>query len=173
VKFRDATPDDAPVMAGLQNMVAGALTARYGEGHWSSLATERGAAASQRHARVRLGIKDKRVVTMLRLAPKKPWAIDVAYFTPAKQPLYLTGMAVAVARQNAGFGRLALEDAIAVARAWPADAIRLDAYDAEAGAGEFYRKCGFRDRGRKEYRGTPLAYYELVLGGEVPGRSKP
>ena len=99
----------------------------------------------------------------MRLAPKKPWAIDVAYFTPVKRPLYLTGMAVSVAHQGQGLGRLALEDASAVARAWPADAIRLDAYAAEAGAGRFYAKCGFQERGRVAYRRDPLAYYELVL----------
>jgi hypothetical protein len=27
--------------------------------------------------------------------------------------------------------------------AWPADAIRLDAYDHPAGAGTFYTRCGF------------------------------
>src|ERR1035437_7340522 len=30
-----------------------------------------------------------------------------------------------------------------IAKAWPADAIRLDAYDAEAGAGPFYASCGW------------------------------
>ena len=50
-----------------------------------------------------------------------------------------------------------------VAAAWPADAIRLDAYDHAAGAGPFYAKCGFRERGRVVYRGNPLAYYELLL----------
>lgn len=50
-----------------------------------------------------------------------------------------------------------------VAAAWPADAIRLDAYDAEAGAGAFYEKCGYRQRGRVVYRGDPLVYYELLL----------
>jgi hypothetical protein len=29
-----------------------------------------------------------RIVTTLRLATKKPWAIDVAYFTPTKRPLH-------------------------------------------------------------------------------------
>jgi hypothetical protein len=48
-------------------------------------------------------------------------------------------------------------------RAWPGDAIRLDAYDAEAGAGKFYAKCGFRERGRVVYRKTPLIYFELIL----------
>lgn len=162
--FRDATLADVPTIAALQNASAGALTARFGEGHWSSLGTERGAALAQRHARVRVGRSGRHILTVLRLAKKKPWAIDVSYFTPVKRPLYLTGMAVSVAHQGEGLGRLAIADALAVARAWPADAIRLDAYDAEAGAGSFYAKCGFRERGRVIYKGDPLVYYEFVLG---------
>jgi GNAT superfamily N-acetyltransferase len=100
---------------------------------------------------------------VLRLATKKPWAIDVAYFTPVERPLYLTGMAVSVAHQRQGLGRQALEDARAVAVEWPADAIRLDAYDASAGAGEYYAKCGYEERGRVVYKGNPLVYYELLL----------
>jgi GNAT superfamily N-acetyltransferase len=80
-----------------------------------------------------------------------------------KRPLYLTGMAVSVAHQGQGLGRLALEDARRVAISWPADAIRLDAYDAEAGAGSFYASCGFRECGRVVYKGDPLRYYELLL----------
>ena len=161
--FRDATLEDVPVIAALQNAAAGALTARFGDGHWSSLVTERGAALAQRHARVRVGRAGKRVLTVLRLAMKKPWAIDVAYFTSVKRPLYLTGMAVSVAHQGKGLGRSALEDALNVARQWPADAIRLDAYDADAGAGRFYASCGFQERGRVVYKGNPLIYYELPL----------
>ncbi len=163
LRFRDATLGNVAVIAALQNAAAGALTARFGEGHWSSLVTERGAALAQRHARVRVGRSGRRTVTVLRLATRKPWAIDVSYFTPVKRPLYLTGMAVAVALHGRGLGRLALEDARAVARAWPADAIRLDAYDAPAGAGPFYARCGFRERGRVVYKGDPLVYYELLL----------
>ena len=163
LRFRDATLDDVPALAGLHNAVAGALTARFGAGPWSSLGNERGAELSLRHARVRVGRSGKQILTVLRLAPKKPWAIDVAYFTPVKRPLYLTGMAVAVAHQGAGLGRLAMADAEAIARAWPADAIRLDAYDATAGAGAFYAHCGFQERGRVVYKGTPLRYYELLL----------
>lgn len=163
LRFRDADSGDVAVIAALQNAAAGALTARFGTGHWSSLVTERSAAHAQRHARVRLGRSGKRVLTVLRLATRKPWAIDVAYFTPVKRPLYLTGMAVAVTHQRQGLGRLALEDARAVARAWRADAIRLDAYDAAAGAGDFYAQCGYQPRGRVVYKGDPLAYYELLL----------
>ena len=171
LRFSDAKPQDAAAIAGLQNAAAGALTALYGEGHWSSLVSERSVLLAQRSARVRVGRAGKRIYTVLRLATRKPWAIDTAYFTPVMRPLYLTGMAVSVAHQGQGqgLGRQALEDAVAVARAWPADAIRLDAYDARAGAGEFYAKCGFRERGRVVYRGDPLVYYELLLTEEPGG----
>ena len=125
--FRDAKAADVPAIAGLHNAAAGALTARFGQGHWSSLVTERGVLSSLRHAHVRLGRSGRRVVTVLRLARKKPWAIDVAYFTPATCPLYLTGMAVSVADQGEGLGRLAIADAERVARDRTADAIRLAA----------------------------------------------
>ena len=151
-----------PAIAALQNAASGALTARFGEGHWSSLVTERGTLLGLRHARVRVGREGRRIVTVLRLATKKPWAIDASYFTPVKRPLYLTGMAVSLTHQGRGLGREALADARAVAAAWPADAIRLDAYDADAGAGEFYRRCGFVERGRAVYKGNPLIYYELL-----------
>jgi GNAT superfamily N-acetyltransferase len=163
VKFRDATPDDAPAIAGLHNAAAGALTSRFGQGHWSSLTTERGAVLAVRHARVRVGRDGKRILTVLRLAQKKPWAIDVSYFTPVRRPLYLTGFAVSVAHQGQGLGRLALEDARMIAADWPADAIRLDAYDHEAGAGRFYAKCGYQERGHVVYKGNPLVYYEFLL----------
>lgn len=151
-------------IAGLQNAAAGALTAHHGPGPWSSLVTERGAGQALRHARVRVGRDGKQILTVLRLATKRPWAIDVSWFTPVRRPLYLTGMAVSVAHQRQGLGRMALEDGIAVAEEWPADAIRLDAYDAAAGAGGFYARCGFTERGRVVYKGDPLVYYERVLG---------
>jgi GNAT superfamily N-acetyltransferase len=161
--FRDATLKDVAAIAALHNAAAGALTARFGDGHWSSLVTERATASSLRHARMRVGRAGTRVVTVLRLATKKPWAIDASYFTPVKRPLYLTGMVVAVGEQGRGLGRLALADAVTVAREWPADAIRLDAYDAPAGAGPFYARCGFLERGRAVYRGDPLLYYEQLM----------
>jgi ribosomal protein S18 acetylase RimI-like enzyme len=161
--FRDAQPEDVPLIAALHNATSGGLTARYGEGPWSGLVTERGSELALRHARVRVGRIGKKIYSVLRLAQKKPWAIDVSYFTAVKRPLYLTGMAVSVARQGQGFGRLAVDDALKVASAWPADAIRLDAWDATAGAGGFYAKCGFVERGHVIYKGAPLVYFERLL----------
>jgi GNAT superfamily N-acetyltransferase len=103
------------------------------------------------------------MVATLRLATKKPWAIDPAQFSPAARPLYLTDMAVSPGAQRSGIGRRCLEDADELARQWPGDVIRLDAYDAPAGAGEFYAKCGYRNVGRAVYRGVPLLYFERLL----------
>lgn len=72
-------------------------------------------------------------------------------------------MAVAPAKQRHGIGTHCLEGAERAARSWPADAIRLDAYDAKAGAGGFYATNGFTEVGRTKYRNTQLIYYELLL----------
>jgi len=97
------------------------------------------------------------------LATKKPWAIDTSYFSACRRPLYLLAMAVTPARQRQGIGRLCLQEARRIAEAWPADAIRLDAYDAKAGGGGFYELCGWTEKGRVSYRGVPLIYYELIF----------
>ena len=78
-------------------------------------------------------------------------------------PLYLLGMAVAPTLQRKGIGRLCLLEAEKIAAAWPAQAIRLDAYDSPTGAGGFYQRCGYREVGRVVYRKTPLIYYERNL----------
>ncbi|MES2124950.1 MAG: GNAT family N-acetyltransferase [Gemmatimonadota bacterium] len=164
--FGDASESDVPTIVAVLNETAASLTDRFGEGHWSTMVTERGVLRGLDRGRLRLGRWEGEIETLLHLAPRKPWAIDVAWFTPVRRPLYLTSMAVRVARQGQGLGRLALTDALNVAREWPADGIRLDAYDAAAGAGEFYRRSGFRACGRVVYRTAPLTYYEYVFNGQ-------
>jgi GNAT superfamily N-acetyltransferase len=72
-------------------------------------------------------------------------------------------MAVDPDVQRRGVGRFLLEHATSTARDWPADAIRLDAFDGPAGAGPFYVRCGFTEVGRADYRGVPHIYFELLL----------
>lgn len=158
-----ATPEHAAAIAALRTAVAAHLTARYGQGHWSGRASERGVLFDLRNSRVYMVRQGGRLIATLNLATKKPWAIDKTYFTPCKRALYLTSMAVAPALQGRGIGRLCLEEIRPIAKSWPAHAIRLDAYDAAAGAGEFYRKCGYREMGRVVYRNTPLVYFELLV----------
>ena len=97
------------------------------------------------------------IIGTVRLEAKKPWAIDVRYFSRVPKAVYLHDLAVAPRAQGKGVGRLLVEQAKDVARAWPSNAIRLDVYDHPAGAGTFYAKCGFREVGKVTYRGVPLS----------------
>jgi GNAT superfamily N-acetyltransferase len=161
-----ATEADAVPLAALHKAVADHLTQQYGQGRWSSAPTERGVLVGLRKPKFSRTLTMRRngqIIATLRLATKKPWAIDTKYFTESKRPLYLTGMAVHPDFQGKGIGRLLLKGAEAAARAWPADTIRLDAFDAKAGAAQFYAKCGFREVARVSYKGNPLIYFELML----------
>ncbi len=158
-----ATEADAGVIAEVRAAAAHALTLRHGKGHWSSSGTEKEALREIRTSRVILARVGGEIVGTLSLATKKPWAIAPEYFTPVTRALYLRDMAVAPAAQGQGVGRILLAEAERSARAWPAGAIRLDAYDGAVGAGGFYAKCGYKEVGRVVYRGTPLVYFELLL----------
>jgi GNAT superfamily N-acetyltransferase len=136
------------------------LTARYGKGHWSHGPSEPGVLRAIASCHVLVAKHHDEAVGTLALATKKPWAIDRAFFDECKRPLYLIDMGVDPAHQRKGVGRALLEEAKSVARAWPAGAIWLDAYDFEGGAGAFYERCGYREVGRATYRTVPLIYYE-------------
>jgi GNAT superfamily N-acetyltransferase len=118
-----------------------------------------------KNAAVYVVTRRNQVIATLNLCTKKPWAFDRKYFSVCKRPLYLVSMAVHPDWQRQGIGRLCIEGAKRLAKEWPGDAIFLDAFDAAAGAGEFYRKCGFREVGRATYRKTPLIYFEMLLPG--------
>lgn len=161
--FTLATPADASAILKIRADVSRALTAQYGRGHWSHEPTERGVLADFRQSKLLIAWRGTEAVGTLRLSTRKPWAIDRSYFTDCKRAIYLTSMAVDPDSQRSGIGRRCVEEAVRIVREWPGDALRLDAYDAEAGAGEFYAKCGFREVGRKVYRSDPLIYYELLV----------
>jgi GNAT superfamily N-acetyltransferase len=163
LKLHPATPDQAATIAALRTAVAENLTARHGQGPWSSATTEKGVRFAMRNAAVYVATRRNKIIATLTLATKKPWAIDRKYFSSAKRPLYLVAMAVHPDWQHQGIGRLCIEEAKRLAKEWPGDAIFLDAYAAAAGAGDFYRKCGFREVGRVTYRNAPLIYFEMLL----------
>lgn len=164
--FAFATEADARAVASVRNAAADHLSRIYGNGHWSWLTSERSLLRDlgrPRWCRVLLARDGNDVIATLLLQTKKPWAIDAAYFTSVRRPLYLLSMAVHPDYQRQNVGRMLLKEAEARAREWPAQAIRLDAFDAPAGAGAFYTKCGYREVGRVAYHGTPLIYFEMVL----------
>ncbi len=163
IKLVPGKVKDAAAIAELRTRVAEHLTLKHGNGPWSSATSEKGVLYAMRNSELLVAREGGKIVASLQLVKKKPWVIDVSYFTACDQPLYLMGMAVEPERQRQGIGRGCLEAAKRIAIEWPAKAIRLDAYDAAAGAGEFYARCGYREVGRKSYRNVPLVYYEMML----------
>jgi GNAT superfamily N-acetyltransferase len=155
-----ATLRDARALASLRSATAAHLEARFGPGPWAGHGSEQGARRNMANGVVYIRRERGRIVAAFTLSRRKPWAIDPAYFSPAKAPLHLTGMMVDPGRQRSGLGRRCFEELEALARDWKADAIRLDAFDAAAGAGGFYAACGWREAGRVAYRGAGLVYFE-------------
>lgn len=163
LKLETATAADAGDLVRLHLGVNQHLTARYGTGPWSSGLTEKGVLFGMRTSKVYVARDGDKLIATFRLATKKPWAIDRSYFSASQRPLYLTSMAVDAAEQRKGIGTFCIHEARRIGKEWPADAIRLDAFDADAGAGGFYEKCGFREVGRSSFRNTPLIYFEMLL----------
>ncbi|HRI20238.1 MAG TPA: GNAT family N-acetyltransferase [Panacibacter sp.] len=164
LSFSAAAPEDAGAIAALSNATAQRLTSLYGKGHWSYQCTEKAVLYGMKgNSRMLIAKHEDLLVGTLHLVTKKPWAIDVLYFTSVQQPLYLIGMAVHPDWQHKGIGRYMLQQIIPEVITWPAQSIRLDAYDNAAGAGEFYRKCGYTERGRALYKNNPLIYFELLV----------
>ncbi len=188
--FAFACDNDATEIAALRNAAAARLTATYGTGVWSTGGSERGVLRGlerPQFERTLIAREGRAIVAVLHLQTKKPWAIDIQYFTPVPKAIYLVAMAVHPEHQRSGAGRAILKEAESVAREWaaltagkvenevtakkkkpvkealPVTAIRLDAWDSTAGAGPFYAKCGYREVARVDYRGNPLIYYELLL----------
>ncbi|HEX6942663.1 MAG TPA: GNAT family N-acetyltransferase [Gemmatimonadaceae bacterium] len=166
LRFDIATPDDIPGIISVRVNAAEDLTERFGGGHWSGHATDRGVAWDLKQGKVLVARRGSSIVGTLKIATRKPWAIELSYFTTCKQPWYLTNMAVDPAHQGMGIGKRCVLEAVRLVKEWGGDAVRLDAYDAVAGAGRFYEKCGFTEKGRVTYRITPLIYYELIVNRE-------
>ena len=161
--FGLAMPDEAARIAELRNAAGEKLTRDFGRGHWSHPVTAEKVADGMETSRFYVLRERQRILGTLRLKMKKPSEYDRSWFTRVRRPLFLYDMAVDPARQRRGLGRACIEGAIRVARAWPADALRLDAYDHPAGAGPFYEKCGFRETARRVYFRAPIIYYEMML----------
>jgi GNAT superfamily N-acetyltransferase len=141
------------------------LTDAFGRGHWSGVATESVVLQGIKSSRVLVARDGDTIVGTLRLATKRPWAIDTQFFPASRQPLYLVDMAVAPGLQRRGVGRQLIRAAVLEALGCQKDAIRLDAYDHPAGAGRFYEKCGFQEVGRTSFGGVSLIYYQLKIPG--------
>ena len=163
LSFHVASEADAEELAALHALAGDELTRLHGQGHWSLYEKVKAVLRGITTAHTVCARHSGRIVGTYRLTTKKPWAIDLAYFTPAKKVVYLQSMAVLPMVQRKGVGRALLDHAVRHAQENGIEAIRLDAYDSPAGAGGFYAKCGFQARGGKVYRTVPLLYCEWLV----------
>lgn len=163
LSFRGAAAADVPGILALQLAADAHEEARFGKDRWSTKISEASVIRGMKSSRVLVALRRNKIAAALRLATKKPWAIDITYFTPVAKAAYLHDVAVDPAVQREGIGRSLLAYTTTTARALGFNALRLDAYDGASGGGPFYAKCGFREVGRVVYRKVPLIYYELVL----------
>jgi quinol monooxygenase YgiN/GNAT superfamily N-acetyltransferase len=163
LSFRFASKKDLPALLRLRLSVDADQARRYGTDRWTTTISERSVARGLKTSRVVVATQRGRIVGALRMETKKPWAIDLRHFTPVTKAVYLHDVNVDPQRQRSGVGRQIIEWAKTVARDWPVEAIRLDAYDGASGGGPFYRKCGFTKVGRAIYRGVPLVYFEFLV----------
>ena len=102
--FQLGSIDDAPALAALHTAVAEHLTGVHGRGGWSTKTSEKGVLFAMRTSQVFVARQGGEIVATLRLATKKPWAIDTSYFTKCRKPLYLLAMAVKPTKQRQGIG---------------------------------------------------------------------
>ena len=163
VRLEPATSNDVGDLVAMHNTSSRDLTDRFGKGPWTGQTTDKGVLFRMTRGTIFVARRRKKLIAALTLSTRKPWAIDRKYFTACERPLYLTGMLVEPSLQRTGIGKLCVAEARRIAADWPADSICLDAWDGNAGAGEFYRKCGFREVGRATYRTAPLIYFEMLV----------
>jgi ribosomal protein S18 acetylase RimI-like enzyme len=158
----EAVKGDAGALAALRSAVASDMTRQFGEGHWSARPSKAEVLRQLRASHVLVAREGDEIVGTVRLVQPLPGVFDASAFTPVDQPWYVLGLAVAPECRGRGVGRLLMDAAKQAARSRGAQALWLDAYEHEAGAGPFYMKCGFRKVGRTEYRDIPLTYYEWL-----------
>jgi GNAT superfamily N-acetyltransferase len=157
-----ASMHDARALADLRGCVARGMTREFGEGHWSPCPSKAEVVRQLRASQILIARRDAEIIGTVRLARVLPGIIDSEAFTKVDTALYVLGLAVAPEVRRQGIGRDLMDAAKESARAWPANALWLDAYDHVAGAGAFYQACGFRAVGSSLKGEIPLIFYEWL-----------
>jgi GNAT superfamily N-acetyltransferase len=164
VRLRKAGAGDIKLVRAILAAVAADLATRFGPGHWS---TVRSAESLRKYASsgvLYVVEADALAVGTLHLTTRKIGFYKEDWFKGRPGPVgYLLDMAVHPSHQRRGIGRHSMELVEGLARLAGLRAIRLDAYRGPAGAGEFYKKCGYASVHKGEMRGVALEYFEKSL----------
>jgi GNAT superfamily N-acetyltransferase len=164
LRITRALPQDARAIAALRTAVAEDMTQYHGQGHWSACPSKAEVTRQLRASHVLVARHAEKIVGTVRLATANPQIFDSGAFTPVQSSLYVLGLAVAPECRRQGVGRQLMAAAKGVARARQAQALWLDAYDSEVGAGPFYVRCDFRLVGPGKHKDLSLVYYEWLAG---------
>ena len=164
LSLRSIGPEDARHVREIRLRAAEHLTGRYGVGHWSGVSTLR---TLKKHALESSIFAVESAGTMVgtfTLSEKKIGFYRKSWFAnPEDAAIYLTDMAIDPAEQRKGTGRWCMVQIESIAQSRGILEVRFDAYDAPAGAGAFYRKCGYTRVHWGSIGSTALEYYEKSL----------
>ena len=155
--------DDIPELVAMRARVSQKLAKKFGEGYWAGRPTEGGERFLMRIGQVYIARYRGKLIAALAITTRKPWSIDVKNFRASAKPLYCGRWRWTRLKQRKGVGRQCIAEVRRIAADMGRDAIRLDAFNCPAGAGEFYRKCGFTEAARVVYKGVPHIDFEMLL----------
>lgn len=161
--FQLANRADTADILSVRLAAADKLTVKHGSGHWSLVSATTTIRKQIDTNLVYVARKDQIVGTYM-LDKRKIGFYRKDWFAHPNDPsLYLTNMAVAPEFQLMGTGRAIMAEIERFAREQDRLAIRFDAYDSPAGAGPFYKKCGYERVHRGSVGYTTYTYFEKVL----------
>ncbi len=164
LSLRRIGPEDVQDVRDIRVRAAEDLTIRHGVGHWSHVTTLRTLRRRALEKQVLAVDRNGSLIGTFTVSAKKIGFYRNSWFANPDDPaLYLTDMAIHPNKQRMGVGRWCMAEIDNMARRDGLLAVRLDAYDAPAGAGAFYEKCGYRRVHHGSVNGTPLMYYEKTF----------
>jgi GNAT superfamily N-acetyltransferase len=164
VSLRKAGGDDIKLVRAILAAAAADLVTRFGSGHWSTVRSAESLQKRASNGALYIIEADSSAVGTLQLTSRKTGFYREEWFAPRQGTVgYLLDMAVHPDHQQRGIGRRSMELVESLARLAGLRAIRLDAYRGPAGAGEFYKKCGYASVHKGEMREVPLEYFEKTL----------
>ena len=88
LSFAFAAETDAPALLALRLAVDADQARRFGSNRWSTTISERAVARGLKSSRVLVAKQRERIIGALRMDTKRPWAIDLRYFTPVTSAVY-------------------------------------------------------------------------------------
>jgi GNAT superfamily N-acetyltransferase len=164
LELRTLADDEVDAVYPLQVACSAELEAAYGPGHWAWTPPLEWRRQDSLGKRVFAACIAGEPVGTFTLATRPMPFYDLRLFRePGAPAAYLTWMAVDPRHQRSGVGRWCMRQAEAIAAGWRCRALRLDAYDCPAGAGPFYRRCGYRQAARLQCRGVGLILFEKTF----------